>query len=371
MRRYTILHTIETGGPGGAETVLLNLASGLDTTRFRSLVLLPRDGWLRSQLVERGVETHLLTTPGHTGPIRDILRLAHRERVDLIHAHLPDQNFYAAVAGALSHRPTVVTYHGDLQLTGPGCHRRGFKRWFVRRGATMTVAVSQYLRESLLQARFPSVRTTCIYNGIDTSRFTRALPCNVRAELGCADRVPLVGMVANLRGSKNYEVFVQAAALVASVFGDARFVAVGDIDTQIGARVSALLNSLSLTDKFILLGFRSDIPEVLAALDVFVLSSTHEGFSIATVEAMAAAKPVVVTRSGGPQEIVESGRTGVLVAPNDPNALAEAICGILGQPDRAAFLASNARASVEARFSIARMMESYEQLYARLLGFEA
>jgi glycosyltransferase involved in cell wall biosynthesis len=110
------------------------------------------------------------------------------------------------------------------------------------------------------------------------------------------------------------------------------------------------------------------VPGILSDLDLFVLSSVSEGFSLATVEAMAAGKPVIVTRSGGPQEIVDEGRTGYMTPPRDPDALAEKICELLRNPERAAALAQTARAKVESTFTLEKMIRDYESLYNRLLN---
>jgi len=130
----------------------------------------------------------------------------------------------------------------------------------------------------------------------------------------------------------------------------------------------SLLNELGLQDRFFFLGFRQDVPEILGDLDVFVLSSTCEGFSLATIEAMAAGKPVVVTQSGGPQEIVEDGHTGLLVPPAEPRALAARICELLCNPERAAALGHKARVKVESKFSLTRMVRDHECLYERCLN---
>src|SRR5262249_17868053 len=125
-----------------------------------------------------------------------------------------------------------------------------------------------------------------------------------------------------------------------------------------------------LQDRFIFLGFRSDIPEILSELDVFVLSSVSEGLPLVALEAMAAAKPVIVTRSGGPQEIVEDGRTGLLIPPADSDALTEKICELFANPERAAALARTGRAKVESEFTLEGMICDYERLYERLMNDE-
>jgi glycosyltransferase involved in cell wall biosynthesis len=142
--------------------------------------------------------------------------------------------------------------------------------------------------------------------------------------------------------------------------------AIGDVDEHIGRRVRELCDTMGLGGAFFILGFRDDVPNVLAALDLFALSSSAEGFSIATIEAMAAGRPVVVTRSGGPQEIIEHGRTGLLVDPNDPHSMAESIVFLLRHPERAQKMAMDARADVEAKFSLEKMVKEYEAIYLRL-----
>lgn len=240
--------------------------------------------------------------------------------------------------------------------------------WLVRRAATAVVVVSDYLKRVLADAGFPTEKMVRIYNGVDLDRFARRAEGRLRAELGFPDNVKLIGMVANLRQSKGYEYLVQAARQVTDCIPEARFVAVGEREERIAKQLACLLRQLGLEDRFVFLGFRADVPEILSDLDVFVLSSTSEGLSIATIEAMAAGKPVVVTRSGGPQEVVEDRRTGLLVPPADPQALASRICELLQNPGLAATLSRNARAEAESKFSLTTMISEYASLYERCLG---
>ena len=370
LRQYTILHTIETGGPGGAETVFLELASNLDSSRFRSLALLPGGPWLPQQLQDRKVPTVIarskvwydLRLP------RALRQLIRKEKIDLIHSHLPDQNFYSCLVGHWTACKVVVTYHGAPGLTASAGIRGAIKSWVVRQNATAIVVVSDYLKGMLANAGFPAEKMTRIYNGVNMKMFAPGVGGRLRKELGFADNTKLVGMVANLRQSKGYEHFIQAARQVADAVPEARFLAVGEKDEGIAKHLESLVQRLNLADRFFFLGFRADVAEILHGLDVFVLSSVSEGLSIATIEAMAAGKPVVVTRSGGPQEIVEDGRTGILVPPADPQALAVKICDLLGNPELAATLSQNARADVQDKFSLMKMVSEYEALYERCLN---
>jgi glycosyltransferase involved in cell wall biosynthesis len=286
----------------------------------------------------------------------------------LIHSHLPDQNFYSCVAGWPIRRKVVVTYHGSQFLSGKQDVKSAGKLWFVKRTASAVAAVSEYLRKMLISAGFPKEKVVRIYNGIAYRRFAEPEPGRLRTELGLQNGTKLVGMVANLRVSKGYDYFVRTARLVADKIPNVRFVAIGQTNNGSYGELVRLLRELGLEDRFLLLGFRPDVPEILADIDVFVLSSISEGFSIATIEAMAAGKPVVVTRSGGPEEIVENGETGLLVPPAEPKALAEQVCRVLEDGNLASDLGRRAQAVVRTRFTLEAMVGAYENLYARCLS---
>ena len=361
MRRSTILHTSETGGPGGAETVMLNLASGLDPEKFRSIALVPCEGWLQRSLADRQIPVFTAQSKGWTDLTlpRVMAQLVEEQQVDLIHSHLPDQNFYSSLVGRRKRRPVVATYHGALDVTSS---KQRLKFWVVSRLCSAGVAVSDYLGRAMVEGGFPGEKLHRIYNGIDPQRFQAAPTGRLRAELGCSNGMKLVGMVANLRGPKGHDYFVRAAAHVLKVRPETWFVAVGDIDPVIERHVMRQAQELGVADRVRFLGFRRDVPQILVELDVFVLSSITEGFSIATIEAMAAARPVVVTRSGGPQEIVEDGRTGWLVPPADDCALAEKICDVLADGVRAGEMGEHARLAVQERFSVRNMVAEYSRL---------
>lgn len=368
--KYTILHTIETGGPGGAETVLLTLASRLADDRYRSIALVPSDGWLRRKLLAAGIPTVIADSNAWYDfrlP-RALANTIRREKVDLIHSHLLGQNFYSCLIGYPLGRKTVVTFHGLLRSSEVGGMKGMIRVQTVKRWASAVVAVSDHLEQSLRRLGFPAEKLIRIYNGIDLDRFPMAEGDRLRRELQCPPHTQLVGMVANMRESKGYEHFVHAARLLANSIPQARFVAVGETEPRLNAELNDLVRKLGMQDRFLFLGFREDVPQILCDLDVFVLSSVSEGFSLSTVEAMATGRPVVATRSGGPQEIVEDGKTGLLVPPSNAEALADAIRHLLTHPAYAAQLGQNARLRVERDFSLRRMVQEYEILYERCLN---
>jgi glycosyltransferase involved in cell wall biosynthesis len=370
MKQLTILHTIETGGAGGAETVVLKLATRLDSARFRSLALLTNDGWLREQLEAHGVETVLVPFRSWRDMRlpRGMARIVRQHHVDLIHSHLPGFNFYSALVGAWTGTKVLATYHGPVELAQRHKLRDKIKLGTVRRKATGVVVVCEAVRHLLEGAGFPPGRITRIYNGIDVDRFRVERAGRMRAQLGLPPSARLVGMVANIRASKGHEYFVRAAKQVTDAMPDAYFVAAGDIDPELGKPLFDLVGQLGLQQRFFFLGFRPDVPEVLSEIDVFVLSSTSEGFPFVTLEAMAAGKSIVATRCGGPEEVVEDGTNGFLVPIRDPDKLAERVKTLLADPARAQEMAARALSTVRHGFTVEAMVRQYEQLYERIVG---
>lgn len=370
MNRRTVLHAIETAGPGGAESIVLELATRLDPARFRSVALVPRQDWLWLRLKERGVPVYVLE--GKTWYDIEYLRrmagLLRQENVSLIHSHLPDQNFFSCVVGRWTGVKTVATYHGVVELTRGSRWRSRTKRWWVRRSAAAVVTVCDHLRRLLAQDGFPAQKLVRIHNGIDTARYFASNNGRIRHELGFPVGTPVVGMVANLRPSKGHEYFIRAARRVADAIPEARFLVAGDSHPQLMEPLRRLVTELRLGERLLFLGFRSDVADILSTLDVFVLPSTSEGFPLATLEAMAAGKPLVATRTGGTDEIVVDGETGILVPPADAESLADGVLALLRDPARAAEFGRRGRERVHAHFTLDGMARQYEKLYDDILG---
>ncbi len=347
--------------------MLLELASGLDRNRFRSIAFLPDGSWLPFQLRARGVSLIISKATTWPGLIRQMREVVLSESVDLIQSHLDDQNCYSSITGKLTGRTTIVTYHGAPGLARQQGYRRAIKSWIPKRFASEIVVVSEYLRRIFLEAGFPEVRTHRIYNGVDLARFAGGETGHLRRELGLRGDVRLVGTVANLRRSKGYNYLVESCRAVADAVPHTAFVAVGETEKDLLRRLEDQIQQLGLKQRFFFLGFRADVPQILRELDVFVLASTDEGFSIATIEAMAASRPVVATLSGGPQEIIRDTETGFLVPPRDSSALAARIIEILQDSRLEARLGRAARIDVERRFSPPQMISAYEALYLKRL----
>jgi glycosyltransferase involved in cell wall biosynthesis len=371
-KRIKILHVIESSGPGGAETVLLNIVNNLDKSTYHSIVVLLRIGWLYQKLKEGGIPTILLSSV-RSYDLGFLFRLwlnIKKHGVDLIHSHLPDVNLYSCLAGFTAGVPIVTTYHGKVTKPQKKIDPDNLKYSLIRRLSTKIVTVSNWLKNDLVQtALFPPGKLKTIYNGVDWKRFD--LPFDSvtkKRELKIDLDEKVVGMVANLRPVKGYEYFVRAAAIIAKSIPKVRFLIIGEEEDKLKKRVTREADALGLTDKVIFLGFREDVPELLRILDLFVLSSISEGLSIATIEAMAAGVPVVATRSGGPQEVMVDGKTGFLVSPKDEKSLAEKALILLKNRKLATCMGKEAQVQVRTKFSIDVMIGNYQTVYQECLG---
>ena len=363
-----ILHVIDTTGPGGAETVFVELADRIRGHGFESLTLVNGPGWVMDSLKQRRIETQVMPARGSLNwrYLLGLRGLINRESIDLVQSHLLGSNIYCAAAGWLAHRPVVATFHGAVDIARDE-RFRSIKVGLMNRGVREFVAVSDSLA-SLIKGEgiSPAHPVNVIYNGVDLSRYQRSRHRRLTDEFGLRQDAILVGSLGNVRPAKAYDVLIRAAATVCSKDPRVHFLIAGHIKDSIAAPLRALVAELSLEQRVRFLGFREDTPGFLAGLEIFALSSASEGFSVATVEAQAAGLPIVATRCGGPEEIVVDGETGLLVPTGDPIALGDAIASLIHDPILAARLGRQAREAAHARFSIDSMIHQYANIYRRL-----
>lgn len=360
----SILHLIDTGGPGGAETVFLRLVAGLEPT-WTGLAVVPYEGWLSESLRKAGQIPRVLSgrRSFDITYLWRLIRLCREQHVDLIHAHLLTSAVYGSVAARVLGLPLVFTFHGVPDLRGAGRFRR-VKYRLLDRPRNHGVFVSRSLRDALLpELRLRSVETHVIHNGI-VGEADLPDTTSGSSRLALAAEGPVVGAIGNIRPAKDYATLIRAAALVQA---PATFIVAGEIDGDVFDPLLRLKDELGLGDRFRFIGFSHDVAGLLSAFDVLVVSSTTEGFSLAVVEAMAAGVPVVATRCGGPEEIVEDGVTGLLVPPADPRALAGAIDHVLAADALRTRLGANGKRAARERFSERGMTAAYSSLYERVL----
>jgi glycosyltransferase involved in cell wall biosynthesis len=366
--RQTVLHVINTDGPGGAETVCINLVRGLDPSRWRPVVVLPAGGcgWLGGVLTGHGIEiVHLddKTRAAVPGYLRGLSGIISRYDVSVIHSHLFGPSILAGLAGRARGVPVVATVHGQADISGRE-RLQWLKFKLLGLGASRIVFVSDALRDYFLaRGSLPASRTVVIPNGIDMRLYGHSDGQEVRRQFNIRGSEFLVGALGNLRPSKAYDVFLRAAAILKAESPDYRFIVVGDDQHPLAESLLSLRAELGLQDDVIFAGFQDNVPGILSSFDLFALTSSLEGFSISIVEAMASRLPVVATRCGGPEQIIEHDVTGMLVENGSASDVARAIASLRADGDKRARMGEAARVAVAPRYDLGAQVRAYEALY--------
>ncbi|HEX3727704.1 MAG TPA: glycosyltransferase [Pirellulales bacterium] len=351
---------------GGAETLLVNLIRRLDRERFQpSLCCLKAPGPLGEALAaEVPVISDLIA---HKYDVRIAPRLARimsRRRIDaIVTVGAGDKMFWGRIAARWAQVPVVLSaIHstGWPDGIGPLNRSRILTRW-----TDGFIAVASAHADHLADVEgFPRSKVQMIPNGIDTERFAPADGRQVRRALGLEPGAPVAGIVAALRPEKNHELFLRAAARVRQEVPAARFLIVGD--GPLRGRLEELARELKISDAVQFLGTRTDVPQLLSALDVFVLTSRIEANPVSILEAMAMAKPVIAPRVGSIAESVIDGESGFLTDQGDLDQAARRLTEVMGDPERARQLGERARALAVERWSLEQMVSGYERLIERI-----
>ena len=359
-----ILHTIDTTGPGGAESVFLQLIHGLDKERFRSFAAIPGKGWVYDRLVEGGLTPMFINASGSFS-VRYLLQLIdiiRRHDIDIIQSHLFGSNVYCSLAGMICRRPVISTFHGFVDAEKRDRFLK-IKFSLINRGSKNIVFVSDQLRRHYLgMYGLKGEKVLTIHNGVDLAAFRHPDRGKIRKELGLGRDHILIGSIGNIRPAKGYDHLLRAASLIAKHHPECRFVIAGQGSGALYEGLLRLKKELGLDDKVHFIGFRDNIHDILSDLDIFVLPSTSEGFSIVTLEAIASRVPVIVTKSGGPEEIVDN-ESGILVSPGDEQELAKAISSLVLDKSLGDTYVGNAYDNVLEKFSLQNMIYNYEDLY--------
>lgn len=368
-----VLLVIDSLGVGGAEALLPTFLRHIDRRRFDVRVLtLSIVGTNHIQADVRDSCGSLTQWPGrrlrNLGRIRELANAIEAQDADLVHTHLLYSNVQASIAARLTGRPVVATLHNVHQ------HNPRFKRMVEARALRATraraLAVSHEVSRSYRgPLRLSAHQLTVVPNAIDLNRFaslsSEAIQRTRRDALAGAAGPLLVG-VGRVVPQKGFAILARAAATVHERYPQARFVIAGRAADGWQA-VEHEINRCGMAGVFRLLGQRDDVPQLLAAADVYVSPSLSEGAPVTLLEAMAAGTPVVATRVGGVPEIINDGENGLLVPAGDDGALARALARLLDDHALAGRLADRGRETVRS-YGADVWAARIEQEYLRALA---
>ena len=365
-----ILHAIDTTGPGGAETVFLDLVQKLTLEGYKNYAVIKGSGWVEDQLKRRGVEYYIVKPQGFLSInyYIQLIKLIRANNTRLIHAHLLGSTLTYSILSFFVRIPVIATLHGRVDVN-PNERFVAIKNCIMKYGVNTLIAVSRDLAGYIAERKlFSRNNIQVIYNGIDESKYCKNNNNELRQSLKIPDNALLVGSLGNVRPAKSYEVLIAAAAnVVFEKKQNVHFIVAGHKKPELMKKLDVLITTHNIKDRIHFIGFHEDTAAYLGQLDFFALSSSSEGFSIATIEAMATGLPVVATRCGGPQEILENNVTGLLVAINDPRELADQLLYLIEHKTDAERIAMAGKAHAISVFSFAAMINAYRKIYAHYL----
>jgi len=281
--------------------------------------------------------------------------------VDIVHMHTSHAHTLGCAAARMARRgKTVVARRVDFSVRK---HRLSIYKYLW--GVDRYVAVCHAIRRVLINDGVPGDKIGVVHSGIELETFLGAEPKDLRPEFGVPADVPVIGNVAFMADHKGQRYFVEAVPAILEKVPDARFFVVGD--GELRDDLERLSATLGIGERLIFPGFRTDVPQFLQMFDVFVMSSHMDGLCNAVLQAMAMDVPVVGTDAGGIPEMVNDGKTGLLVPPRNPEAIAEAVLRLLNDQDLGGKLVSNARSLFDDDFTVDAMVEGNLRVYHALL----
>ncbi len=368
--RPTICQVLHSLTVGGAEMLAARLARNL-SDRFRFVFACLDDlGPLGRELRSEGFAVEVLGRKRgiDLACVRKLAAFARREGAGLLHAHQYTPFFYCRAPGPLVPRPPVLfNEHGRFFPDLPNRKRIVFNRLFLRR-KDRVVAVGESVKRALIDNEGISPgRIDVIYNGVRLEDFAASgdLRREVRAELGIDPAAPVAIQVARLDYLKDHCTAVRAAERIRQKLPDFQLLAVGEGPER--PKIEAEIAACNLPGCVRLLGLRTDVRRLLAAADLFLLTSISEGIPVTLIEAMGARLPVVSTAVGGIKEVVRPEETGLAAPSGDDAGLASAVVRLLTDRRTAQSFGEAGRARAEAMFSEDQMHAQYVRLYESML----
>jgi sugar transferase (PEP-CTERM/EpsH1 system associated) len=365
-----VMHIIEDLENGGAERVLVTLASGLDPQRFRPLVCcLTKKGRMAVELEARGIPVVTINKRPKLdlAMLFRLCKLMREQKIDIVHTHVFTANFWGRLAAIFANVPVLIT-HEHSTFTVDNRFRRWIENVLIRR-TNRVITVSENLRRRLVsEGRLPPNVVVTIHNGLhlQPQSSDEAKRAQLRRELGLEKFDHVIGTVGRLEPRKNYPLLLEAIAMLLARHPRAALLMIGSGPEK--EKLQQQAHNLGISGQVVFTGYRSDISGLLGLMSTFCLSSTTEGISMAILEAMAAGVPVVATQVGGNVEIIPDRQHGILVPSGDVAALANALSETLSNQDAAIKMAKHGQARICEFFSEQHMIQRIEALYMQCLA---
>ena len=366
-----ILHLISSAGLFGAERIAIELSKSLKKTYHCEPII----GVIRNvynpheEMLEEAKRNNISCAVFQCRSQLDlklafsVRKFIEKNRIDIIHCHGYKSNFYGLL-GSKGQVPSVTTNHNWLtahwKLKTYCILDSLWIRFFDR-----IVAVSNEVKKDMLRYKIPEDKIKVIDNGIALERFENLVETKkMKNQLGFEEKIRIIGTIGSLGIEKGHIYLLEAARQILDVVKDLKFLMIGD--GPLRKPLEEKSERLGIKKHVIFMGHRKDIPELLMAMDIFVLPSIKEGLPVALLEAMAAKRPVIATRVGGIPKVIENKDIGILVEPKDITGLRDAIINLINDPGRMNLLAREGFNRVRMDFSSDEMCKHYLKLYKEI-----
>lgn len=379
MGKINILYVITKLELGGAQKHLLSLITNLDKNKYNIFLFTAKEGLLLNDALAI-VGLCIKTSSNLTRPINffkdlpalfEIYNFIKKHNIDIVHTHSSKAGIIGRLAARLAKAKIIIhTVHGWPFNDYQRFIVRYLYIWLERLTAQFSdklIVVSGFDKEKGLRNRIGNnnkyilIRYGILLENFGISDYNIN---NIRKEFGLRSNDLAIGMISCFKPQKAPQDFIKLASLTKKDNPDIKFILIGD--GILRRRIEDLITRFKLKEQVFLLGWRKDISEILSAIDIFVLTSLWEGLPIAVLEAMASAKPVVATDTGGIREIVSENETGFLVRPGDMNSMAEKLKLLLSDAKLREEIGRNARNSLGSAFSLEVMAGQTQDLYGSL-----
>lgn len=388
-----ILYVIENEFFGGGERAFAQLINGLDKDKYEVYVAcLPRSSGLTPELFVEEIQGAAQIVPFdlrnqfNLWNIFRLIRIVKEKKIGLMHSQGARADFFARIAARLAKVPIMISTIA-MPVEGYDVHLLKkiiyvFLDRFSERFVDRFIVVSEKLKKTLIyKHKINPEKVVTICNGIEVDEYKPNAKevrssreghvaqrgrqeSGVRREFALARDVPVIGAIGRLVWQKGFEYLIEAVPEVLKEYPDARFLIVGEGPLKDKLKVKS--GELRVEDNVIFTGFRSDIKEILSAIDILVAPSLLEGFPMITLEAMAMAKPIIATNIDGITEQITDGIEGILIEPKSASAISEAVKHLVDNPDYARLLGRKAREKVVRDFSVHKMITETIKIYETL-----
>jgi len=361
------MHLVSSISVGGAERALLELAEKSNREEFEIHICYfgsVKGASFHDEFERLGLPFYKILTSRFYDfkNLTKVTKYIRKHDINIIHTHLTDADILGRIAGMLTNRPVITTVQNELRrYMELRIDRKLLNYITVKYLTTHIVVVSELLREQIIKEwKIGEEKISTIHNMANVDIF---LDASARVRRGRDQRFTITN-VGRLSKQKAQHILLEAAQKVVSRFPEAHFLFVGQGELE--QDLKQLTRSLRLEKNVEFLGVRSDVANILAQSDIFVLSSFWEGLPLSAIEAMASACAIVLTDVGGNRELIEHKKSGMIVPPGDSDLLAEAIINLLTQDDFRLSLGRAARARAIEKFDVSLIVKRYEELYKKV-----